>query len=296
MLTRRKSSPPVQQLGSSSVAAVQPMPAGTKAPRKPMSRPQEIVRNTLLHVVLIAIILGGWRLAAIWVEPVWISSPTLVLDKLRDWIDQGSLWHNVNATMYEAVIGLVIGTVLGIVVGLLLHRFVLLSKIVWPYLMTGYSLPRIALAPFFVLWFGIGLMSKVLLVVSVVFFIVLFNVKQGVETVDRDLMDVMRSMRAKRWDTLRYVLMPTIVPWVVAAVKISVGTALVSAVVGEMVGSTEGLGWLVTDSINRFDMTGALTALFVMAVLARGMYYVLAIAERRLFRWRKESGAAEVPG
>jgi NitT/TauT family transport system permease protein len=161
--------------------------------------------------------------------------------------------------------------------------------------MTGYAMPRIALAPFFVMWFGIGLQSKVLLVVSVVFFVVLFNVRQGLETVDPDHLDVMRSMRAGRFSTMRYVLIPTVVPWLVAGIKIAVGQALVSAVVAEMVGSTKGLGWFVVDSLNRFDMSGALTALVILVLLARGLYYILALVESQLFRWRKESGTVDVP-
>lgn len=248
----------------------------------------EGLRNAGFHVLLVVAIFGGWQLTTLWVSTVWISSPVLVAKRLISTAQDGTLADNAWATLQEALIGLVIGTVLGVVAGMLLHRFALFGKIAWPYLMTGYSLPRIALAPFFVMWFGIGLLSKVLLVVSVVFFIVLFNVRQGLETVDRDLVDVMRSMRAGRWHTMRYVLLPTLIPWVVAAVKIAVGNALVSAVVAEMVGSTKGLGWFVVDSLNRFDMTGGLTALVIMAVLARGLYYLLAMVERRLFRWRNE--------
>ena len=260
---------------------------GTKAPRGSQPGSHKL-RNAGFHVLLIATILISWQLSSIWIGTVWVSSPVLVFERLVETAKDGTLLTNAWATLQEAMIGLVIGTILGIIVGLLLHRFATFGKISWPYLMTGYSLPRIALAPFFVMWFGIGLTSKVLLVVSVVFFIVLFNVRQGLETVDRDLVDVMKSMRAGRVDTMRFVLLPTLTPWVVAAVKISVGNALVSAVVAEMVGSTKGLGWFVVDSLNRFDMTGGLTALVVMAVMARGLYYLLAMVERRLFRWRNE--------
>jgi NitT/TauT family transport system permease protein len=290
----------------SSVAAHEDTSAAPEEPRerapesgkrvKRLSRSTEIGRNIALHTVVIALILVSWQYTADhWVRPVWISSPTLVWERLRDLIDNGKLWANASATLQEALLGLGIGTVLGLVVGLGLHRFKLTGKIVWPYLMTGYAMPRIALAPFFVMWFGIGLQSKVLLVVSVVFFVVLFNVRQGLETVDPDHLDVMRSMRAGRFSTMRYVLIPTVVPWLVAGVKIAVGQALVSAVVAEMVGSTKGLGWFVVDSLNRFDMSGALTALVILVLLARGLYYILAIVESQLFRWRKESGTVDVP-
>lgn len=264
--------------------------------RRHLTRKAELARNAVLHLALFALIMGLWQLTSqTLVKPLWISSPSRVWNRLVDLVETGVLWSNTWATLKEALLGLVIGTVAGLVVGLLLHRFQFVSKLVWPYLMTGYAMPRIALAPFFVMWFGIGLESKVLLVVSVVFFVVLFNVRQGLDTVDPDHLDVMTSMRASRFATMRYVQIPTVVPWLVAGVKIAVGQALVSAVVAEMVGSTQGLGWFVVNSLNRFDMSGAITALIILVILARGLYYLLAIAETQLFKWRRASGTVDVP-
>lgn len=146
-------------------------------------------------------------------------------------------------------------------------------------------LPRVALAPFFILWFGIGLASKVALVVSVVGFVVLFNVRQGIDAIDPVMLDAMHSMRASRWQTTRNVVIPSVVPWLMAAIKISIGMAIVSAVVGELIGSTEGLGWYMTQAINQFDITGAITALLTMALLAMLMYGVVGIIERGVCRW-----------
>jgi NitT/TauT family transport system permease protein len=175
---------------------------------------------------------------------------------------------------------------------LVLDRLRLVARILDPYLLAGYSLPRIALAPFFVLWLGIGLSSKVTLVTSVIFFVVLFNVRQGLGTVDPDLRDALKSMRAGPRTVARHLLYPTVLPWLVSAIKIGVGMALVSAIVGEIVGSTEGLGWYITNSLNQFDITGGVTALLVVVFLAMVMYYVLNLVERRLFRWRGGGSAA----
>jgi NitT/TauT family transport system permease protein len=175
---------------------------------------------------------------------------------------------------------------------LALDRLRLLARILDPYLLAGYSLPRIALAPFFVLWLGIGLASKITLVASVIFFVVLFNVRQGLGTVDPDLRDALKTMRAGPGTVVRHLLYPTVLPWLVSAVKIGVGMALVSAIVGEIVGSTEGLGWYITNSLNQFDITGGVTALLVVVFLAMVMYYALNFVERRLFRWRGGDPAA----
>jgi NitT/TauT family transport system permease protein len=263
---------------------VEPAAADEAVPRQPLAaRLFEPALILLTFVVLLVV----WQLAArYWIDPVWISSPRLVAQRLADTAADGTLWTNTSATFQEALLGLAFGTVLGTVVAIVLDRARMLGRVLDPYILAGYSLPRIALAPFFVLWLGIGLASKVVLVVSVVFFVVLFNVRQGLGTVDPDLRDALKSMRAGSGVVTRQLLYPTVLPWLVSAVKIGVGMALVSAVVGEIVGSTEGLGWYITNSLNQFDVTGGVMALVVIVALAMVMYYAINLVERRLFRWR----------
>jgi NitT/TauT family transport system permease protein len=245
------------------------------------------LKEPLLIALSFVVLLVAWQLTATyWIKSVWTSSPSLVAKRLVDTLNDGTLLSNTWATFQEAVLGLVIGTVLGTVVALVLDRLRLVARVLDPYLLAGYSLPRIALAPFFVLWLGIGLASKVMLVISVIFFVVLFNVRQGLGTVDPDLRDALKSMRASPRTVARHLLYPTVLPWLVSAVKIGVGMALVSAIVGEIVGSTKGLGWYITNSLNQFDITGGVTALLVVVFLAMVMYYALNLVERRLFRWR----------
>ena len=154
-------------------------------------------REPALVVLTFVALMLIWHLTATyWIKPVWISSPTLVAGRLVSTWKDGTLLDNTWATFQEALLGLLIGTVLGAVVALTLDRLKLIARVLDPYLLAGYSLPRIALAPFFVLWLGIGLASKVTLVTSVIFFVVLFNVRQGLGTVDPDLRDALKSMRA----------------------------------------------------------------------------------------------------
>ena len=248
----------------------------------------------VLRLALLGAILALWQFAGESLIGVqWISSPARVAARLGVSASDGTLAANTIATLEETLLGLVLGIVIGVAAGVLIARApLLLAATLDPYIMGVYSLPRIALAPFFILWFGIGLESKVALVVSVVAFVVLFNVRQGILGVDRDLIDALRSMRAGRWQMTRYVTIPAVVPWILSAVKISVGLALVSAVVGEMVGSTKGLGWYVTQSLNQFDMTGGMTSLLIMAVLALVLYGIVGAIERRVVRWQVAQSAA----
>lgn len=245
------------------------------------------LRDGAVMGVVLAAVIGSWYLVAALVGTEWVSDPTLVARALVTSASNGQLAQNVLATLEEVVIGLLLGIPAGAVGGVLLGTAPsLIRRGVYPYIIGAYSLPRVALAPFFVLWFGIGLESKVILIVSVVGFVVLFSVQQGLQTIDRDLLDALRSMGATPSQVVRYVVVPSLVSWIVSAAKISVGLAVVSAVVGEMVGATQGLGYWVTASLNQADMTDAVAALLLMAAMALLLYACVALVERYALRWQ----------
>ena len=241
----------------------------------------------LLALVLIVI----WQIAADTVPGIvsLASSPSLVADRLMTMAENGELWHNLLPTLEETAGGLLLGLLVGICGGVLMARSRFAATVLDPYVIGINGLPRVALGPFFVVWFGIGILSKVLLAVSIVFVVVLFNTREGIESIDRDLVDALRSMRASRWQMLRHVVIPSLIPWLLAATKIGIGLALTGAVVGELVGASAGLGWYITNSLNVIDMTGAVTALLVMAIVAMVMYYGVLLIERRLLAWRPQA-------
>jgi NitT/TauT family transport system permease protein len=272
------------------------------APAEPApSRGRSLVRAlwapvNLLRLAFLIVVLAIWQALSTWlVGEEWISSPSLVAGRLGSLFADGSLVRNSLVTLQEAALGLVIGVAIGLVAGILVARAPRpVARALDPFVLGVYSMPRVALAPFFILWFGIGLYSKVALVVSVVAFVVLFNVRQGIEAVDRDMIDALRSMRASRWQMTRYVLVPAVLTWLIAAIKIAVGMAVVSAVVGEIIGSTEGLGWYMTQAVNQFDMTGAVASLLTMAFLAMLLYGLVGAIERRVCHWQVDTTATTV--
>lgn len=243
--------------------------------------------------LLFVILLGLWELAGVhWpsVEKL-TSSPVLVAERVAQMAIDGDLWKNLAPTLEETLGGLIIGLIVGGVGGVVMARSPLVAIILDPYVVGLNGLPRVALGPFFVVWFGIGILSKILLAVSIVFVVVLFNIRAGIEGIDRDLVDALRSMRANRWQMLRHVVFPSLVPWILASLKIGIGLALTGAVVGELVGASAGLGWYITNSLNFVDMTGAITALLIMALVAMVLYYIVLIIERRVLAWRGETSS-----
>jgi len=244
--------------------------------------------------------LASWALAALLIV-VWqivgetvpgmrslMSTPSLVIQRLIVLAGNGDLWRNLLPTLEETFGGLAIGLLVGICGGVLMARSRFAAVTLDPYVIGINGVPKVALGPFFVVWFGIGILSKVLLAASIVFVVVLFNTREGIESIDPDLVDALRSMRASRWQMLRHVTIPSLIPWLLASTKIGIGLALTGAVVGELVGASTGLGWYITNSLNIIDMTGAVTALLVMAVVAMLMYYIVLLIERRLLAWRIE--------
>jgi NitT/TauT family transport system permease protein len=193
------------------------------------------------------------------------------------------------ATLWQAILGLVLALPVGVGLGIILVALPKTARVVDPFLMGLYSLPRIALAPLFVIWFGIGLWSKVMLVFSLVVFVFILNTRQGLLEVDRDLLSLMRTMRASRDYIFRRVQIPSILPWLIAAFRINVGLALIGSVIGELLGSNRGLGWYVEHSGGRLDTTGVFVGLIALMVLALAINETVSFAERRLLRFQRRN-------
>jgi NitT/TauT family transport system permease protein len=241
------------------------------------------LRLSFDRLVIFSVFLGGWELLSrTLVDPFWISSPSAVAERLMKLVTNGDLlWHTI-ATVRQALLGLLLGIVVGTAAGALLARAPRLERVLDPFVMGLYSLPRIALAPLFILWFGIGLFSKVMMVFSFVVFIFLLNTLQGLREVDRELVDMMRSMRASPGFIARRVQLPATMPWLFAAARISVGLALIGSVLGELLGANRGLGWYVDYSGGRLDTTGVFAGLVALTAIAVIFNQIVVVLERWL--------------
>lgn len=239
------------------------------------------------RLLLVASLLALWELAAVFLfNPFWSSKPSLIAARLAQLVASGEFFRHTSATLSEAGIGLVLAALVGIPLGIALARSPHVARVVDPVVMGLYGLPRVALAPLFVLWFGIGLASKVMMSFSMVVFVFLLNVQEGIRTIDRDLLDLMTSMRASSGYLVRKVLLPAVVPWILASLRIGVGLALIGAVVGELIGANKGLGWYIEKSAGQLDTTGVFTGLVVLMGIAMACNHGIAVLERRMVAWR----------
>jgi len=220
------------------------------------------------------------------IEPFWISSPSEIISRLVELTKSGQLTFHLSITIFEMIVGFVIGASLGILIGFWLGRKVTLAKIVDPYIMAVYSLPKIALAPLFILWFGIGVDMKIAIAAIIVFFLVFYNTLGGVRSVDPELVDVIRVIGANEREILRKVVLPSTYPWIFTGFKLGIPYSLIGAVVGELIATNKGMGYLLMEYSGWFDTAGVFAVLFVLMIVATILNLAVNYTEDRLMRWR----------
>ncbi len=256
---------------------------------QPARRSFNYARLRLLvdRILLFAVLVALWELAGrYWVDPVWSSRPSLIAERLVVLARSGDLYLHTWTTLTEAALGLALAFVVGLPIGIAMAHYKYANEVAQPFIMALYSLPRVALAPLFIIWFGIDLFSKVFMAFSTVIFIFMLNVHEGLKTIDKDLLDLFRTMRAPGFYVFRKVILPSLVPWLIASVRIGVGLALVGAVVSELIGASAGLGWYIERSAGRMDTTGVFVGLVALGIIAIAGNLVVDALDRRFSAWR----------
>lgn len=241
----------------------------------------------IMQFVLAIVLLAGWQFAAgRLVDEFMISTPTAVMTRLWGWIADGSIWIHIWATVYATLVGFLIGAVAGVVGGVWLGVSPFLSRLLDPFIWAFNALPKVALAPLFLLWFGLGIESKIALAAVLVVFLVFVNTFSGVREVDPDLTDCLRLMRATRRQLLTKVVLPSATSWIFVGLKTAVPYALIGAIIGELIAANRGLGYLVQRAGSEFDTAGVFASLAVIAVLAVAFNEAVTAVQRRLERWK----------
>jgi NitT/TauT family transport system permease protein len=219
-------------------------------------------------------------------DPFFVSRPTDIVRRVYAWVVGGTIWRHLATTLEEALLGLIIGSAMGIFLGFSLGRSPFVARVFDPYIKMLNAVPRVVLAPLFLLWFGLGIWSKVALAVTLVFFVMFFNTYQGVRDADRVLIDNVRMLGATERQLVRHVLVPSALTWIFSSLQTSLGFAMVGAVVGEYLGSTRGLGYVISQAEGTFDTTGVFAGMTVLAVVVVIVSAGVTRLERWLLRWK----------
>jgi NitT/TauT family transport system permease protein len=255
------------------------IPRPAEAPPRRIPRPgKEIVLSCLLLLVLLA----GWELTVRvrGIPPLIVPAPTLVWESLVAHTRSGFLILHLGVTLSEILLGFLAGSLFGIGLGIGVALSPLLRGVLHPYLIASQAMPKLALAPIFVMWFGFGIFPKVLITALIAFFPLFENTVAGLNEVDSDALELFRALRASAWQTLRWLRLPNAVPFVVAGLKVAMVLSIVGAVVAEYVGANRGLGALIISSQGMLDTPLMFAVFVVLVLLGVALYQVVVLMER----------------
>ena len=262
-------------------------------------------RLRLYQALLLAAVFTAWQVATqpdllppiVWENPnraaFFFGEPLKMFQVIWTWFSEGTIYRHLWVTLEETVLAFCIGAAAGLVVGLWLGLSPIASAILEPYITALNAMPRVVLAPIFLVWFGLDIGSKIALGVTLVFFIVFFNVYQGVKEVSPVVLNNTVMLGANRRQLLRHVYLPSATSWLFSSLHTSVGMAFVGAVVGEYLGSANGVGYLIHQAEGAFDINTVFAGILVLTAFALVLDFAVTRAERKLLVWRPTQGETE---
>ncbi len=233
-------------------------------------------------------LLAAWQIGTATgvLSPLFFGRPAAILAVVADWFGTGFIWPHLATTIAETLMAFATGTTAGVAAGLWLGLSPRTSAVLDPYIKAANAMPRVILAPIFAMWFGLGMTSKVALGFTLVFFIVFFNVLQGVREVSPTVLNATRMLGATRQQLLRHVYLPAALSWVFSSLHISVGMAFVGAVIAEYLGSSMGVGYLILQAEGVFDVDSVFAGIIVLTACALVLDFGVTLAEKRLLVWQ----------
>ena len=245
----------------------------------------------ITRFVILAVLLVWWQISAdaSKITRFFIGTPLRVADVIYNWFVSGEIYYHLGITLMETLLAFFLGAALAIVMGLWLSLNAFWSAVIDPFIKAVNTMPRLILAPIFSVWFGLGIWSKVALGVSIVFFIVFFNVYQGIREVSPVLLANVRMLGANRVQLIRRVYIPSALSWVFSSLHLSVGMAFVGAVIGEYLGSAAGVGYLILQAESTFDIDIVLAGIFVLTAFALVLDFIVTKIEKSLLVWRADN-------
>ncbi|MBB6285090.1 MULTISPECIES: ABC transporter permease [Geobacillus] len=247
-------------------------------------------RAPVYSLVLFVALLLGWELAARQMSALVLPAPSVVAATLFDGIRTGYFWPHIVRTSLEVLLGLGLGSGLGLIIGILMGEIGFLRNLFFPYVVASQAVPKLALAPLFILWFGFGMTSKVIITALICFFPLLENTVTAIQYTDRNKLELFRVLGATRWQTLIHLKLPAGLPSIFAGFRVAVVLAVVGAVVGEFIGASEGLGAMIIASQGMMDTPLMFSVLLLLTLLGMALYQIVHFFEKRLVKpYEKET-------
>jgi NitT/TauT family transport system permease protein len=252
--------------------------------------------RALLQVAAVVAVFALWEIGvrAGWVSAFLVGSPSGIFSLAARMILSGELLSDTWTTLFEAILGFVIGTIAGSLLGLALWYSVFVARLVEPFIVAINSVPKIALAPIVILWFGTGLISKVALAVSLTAIVALIAAYQAAKDADPDLQSLLISMGATKHQVFAKAVVPSTLPSIIATFRINVGFGLVGAVVGEFISSQRGLGHMIYNASSLYDLNSVWVGLFTLMIVGFVLYYVIDLVERVTLPWKQATATHQV--
>lgn len=270
--------------GSATLDSAAVMPSTRVDP----ARTRQRLKVLFWQVLLLVASVGAWEFGARhnYVDPFFYSTPTAVVQQFVEWFTGSRIWWHIYVTLKETFLGYAVGCGLAIVFGFALGYGRTLALVLNPFIGMFNGVPKVVLAPLFILWFGISTQSKVALAASIVFFIVFYAVYSGVRNVDVDLLERARVLGANDWQIFTSVLMPSTMTWIFSSLRVSIGLALGGAVVGEYMAANEGIGYLIATASASFQSSIVMAGIALLMVITNAMNYLLEVTEQKFEAWR----------
>jgi sulfonate transport system permease protein len=231
--------------------------------------------------------LGLWQFAVTDSSLPYFSRPTIVAAKLYDLLGQSTIYRHISVTLLEIAMGYALGAGFGLSLGFILGRSQFLSSALQPYIIGLYSIPKIALAPVFIVWLGLGVASKVAVVFLASFFLVFFNTYSGLLSINEELVRLARLMGASWPQTVGRIILPAAAPQIFLGLRTAVPYAVIGAVIGEYIGSNEGLGYFILYAAQTYDAPALFAGIIILVAIVFVANFGLNWLERRVIRWRK---------
>lgn len=254
-----------------------------------MDKKRIIIITIRTFLVLGFIALWEWTAKSHLYNPFFTSYPSEIIKDLISFAKSGDLIYHTSITLKEAFLGLFYGTTLGILLGVIFGQFVIIGRIFTPILTAINGIPQLALAPVYVLWFGLGLTSKVFLAGLMVFFCVFFATYNAIKNIEQNLVESAHILGANSLQTLWYVVLPACLPWIISGIRGGVGACMVGAIIGEYMGAAGGFGWMVTYATSFFMVRRVMSCIAILLVVGIVLNWFLDKIEKYALRWKNET-------